>query len=130
MPRMLDRLFPPTRTERTRPEGQPARQGRAVEETGGPPEPPRRHYPKPSARERGLMRRRLRALMQERELLLRDLGGLAMEMHRRNDFREQLLRQKADEAAELDAEIRLLRKGLREERSLAELRLDGSRPAP
>jgi hypothetical protein len=73
------------------------------------------------------MRRRLRALLQERELCLRDLGGLAMEMHRRNDFREGLLREKADDAAELDAEIRLLRRGLREQRGLAELGLDSSR---
>jgi hypothetical protein len=108
------------------PEAPQQRPPRAPEATERQPE--RRHFAPPSARERALMRRRLRALIQERELRLRDLGGLTMEMHRRNAFREDLLRAKADEAAELDAEIRLLRRGLREQRGLAELGIDGSRP--
>lgn len=80
------------------------------------------------ARERGIMRRRLRALVRQREGDLRDLGGLTLEMHRRDTFKEELLRRKAAEVAAIDTEIRLLQRGLKEERTLEDLRV-GSQPS-
>lgn len=53
----------------------------------------------------GALRRERRAILKAREELLRDLGGLAMEMYRREQFREDLLVEHAREIANL--EIRL-----------------------
>jgi hypothetical protein len=39
----------------------------------------------------GLLRRERRTLLQARESLLRDLGGLMVEMYRRDDYRDDLL---------------------------------------
>ena len=39
----------------------------------------------------GLLRRERRDLLQAREELLRQLGGLMVEMYRRNDYRDELL---------------------------------------
>jgi hypothetical protein len=75
----------------------------------------------PSARERGLMRRHLRGLEEKREESLRDLGGLAMEMYRRDRFDSRLLWTKAAEATAVDDEIRLIQRGLEEDRTVAEL---------
>ena len=43
----------------------------------------------------GALRRERRAILKAREELLRDLGGLAMEMYRREQFREDLLSEQA-----------------------------------
>jgi hypothetical protein len=51
------------------------------------------------------LRRERKAIFRAREELLRDLGGLAMEMYRREQFREDLLAEHAREIANL--EIRL-----------------------
>jgi hypothetical protein len=64
------------------------------------------------ARERARLRRRLRDISAQREALLRDLGGLALEMHKRDRFEPRLLSQKGDEIAALDAEAKLLRRAL------------------
>ena len=53
----------------------------------------------------GALRRERKAIFRAREELLRDLGGLAMEMYRREQFREDLLAEHAREIANL--EIRL-----------------------
>jgi DNA-binding winged helix-turn-helix (wHTH) protein len=65
-----------------------------------------------SARERGQMRRRLREIEDERHRLLNELGGLALEMHRRERFEQHLLDERAVEIEALDQEARLLRRGL------------------
>jgi hypothetical protein len=52
----------------------------------GPVVPPRRSLPQP-----GQLRRERRALLRAREERLRDLGGLMLEMYRRDQFRQDLL---------------------------------------
>jgi hypothetical protein len=74
-----------------------------------------------SSRERVLMRRHLRGLEAQREESLRDLGGLTLEMYRRDRFNSKLLWSRAAELAAVDDEIRLIQRGLEERRSVAEL---------
>jgi hypothetical protein len=74
-----------------------------------------------TARERQMMRRHLIALDERRESSLRDLGGLALEMFRRDNVNERLLWNKAAEVAAVDDEIRLIKRGLEERRTVEEL---------
>jgi hypothetical protein len=76
---------------------------------------------KPSGRQRGKMRRRLRDIADERSQRLRDLGGLALEMHKRERFEPELLSRKAAEIAALDEEAKLLRRCLDEGLTLGQL---------
>jgi hypothetical protein len=64
--------------------------------------------PPPSWLTRGRLRRRLRHLRSARELGLRDLGGLVLDLHRFERERPDLVRAKLDALAELDAERRRL----------------------
>jgi hypothetical protein len=66
------------------------------------PRPPavRRRAPSP-----GALRRERRAILKAREELLRDLGGLAMEMYRRDQFREDLLTEHARDIANLETRL-------------------------
>ena len=66
----------------------------------GEPRPRRRPAP-PSSE----LRRERRALLRLREQKLRDLGGLALEMYRRDRFREDLLVERCAELIGLDARI-------------------------
>ena len=66
------------------------------------PEPPRRRRVAPPASE---LRRERRALMRVREERLRDLGGLALEMYRRDRFREDLLVERCSDLLALEARI-------------------------
>jgi hypothetical protein len=66
----------------------------------GQPRPRRR--PAPPASE---LRRERRALLRLREQKLRDLGGLALEMYRRDRFREDLLLERCAELIGLEARI-------------------------
>jgi Double zinc ribbon len=50
----------------------------------------------------GVLRRERRALLQFREERLRDLGGLLLEMFRRDRFREDLIRERCEELLEID----------------------------
>jgi hypothetical protein len=50
----------------------------------------------------GVLRRERRALLQFREDRLRDLGGLLLEMFRRDRFREDLVRERCEELLEID----------------------------
>jgi hypothetical protein len=50
----------------------------------------------------GVLRRERRALLQFREERLRDLGGLLLEMFRRDRFREDLIRERCEELLEVD----------------------------
>src|SRR3954451_6906277 len=61
---------------------------------------PRRALPPP-----GVIRRERRALQQVREEWLRDLGGLMLEMSRRDRFREDLLAERCNELLGLDARL-------------------------
>ncbi len=50
----------------------------------------------------GVLRRERRALVRFREERLRDLGGLLLEMFRRDRFREDLVRERCEELLEID----------------------------
>jgi hypothetical protein len=85
----------------------PARRRRAAEEGAGPhaaapapPPPPRRAAP-PA----GVLRRERRLLLRTREHALRDLGGLLLEMYRRDLFREDLLRARCAELVDIDVRL-------------------------
>jgi hypothetical protein len=66
------------------------------------PAPPgsRRALPPP-----GVLRRERRALLRLREEKLRDVGGLLLEMYRRDRFREDLLAERCNDLLALDARV-------------------------
>ena len=53
----------------------------------------------------GLLRRERRALLNAREDLLRNLGGLLVEMYRRGGFRDDLLAERSAEVIGVDSRI-------------------------
>jgi hypothetical protein len=53
----------------------------------------------------GILRRERRALLRAREALLRDLGGLSVEMYRRGGFRNDLLAERCADVVGLDARL-------------------------
>ena len=65
------------------------------------PHPPRRR----AAPAAGELRRERRALLRLREERLRDLGGIALEMYRRDRFREDLVLERCAELIGLEARI-------------------------
>jgi hypothetical protein len=66
-------------------------------------------------------REHLRELEDLREERLRELGGLALEMHTRKGVDRDLLWKPAAEIAAIDDEAQLVRRGLDERLTLAEL---------
>jgi predicted nucleic acid-binding Zn ribbon protein len=56
----------------------------------------------------GTIRRERRALIRAREERIRDLGGLALDMHRREVFRQELLDEKAREIVALEERLQEL----------------------
>jgi Double zinc ribbon len=56
----------------------------------------------------GAIRRERRTLIRDREERLRDLGGLALDMHRRGHFNRALLDEKAAEVLALEERLREL----------------------
>jgi hypothetical protein len=74
-----------------------------------------------SIRDRGKLRRHLRDLEESRDQLLRDLGGLTLEMYKQDRFEGKLLWAKAAEVAALDDETKLVARGLEEGVPLEEL---------
>jgi hypothetical protein len=68
-----------------------------------PAGPPRRSPPHPAQ-----LRRERRALLRAREERLRDLGGLMLEMFRRDQFRQDLLVERCDELVALDDRLQEL----------------------
>jgi hypothetical protein len=76
---------------------------------------------KPSARERGLMRRRLRRQQRVREALLLDLGALVYELHRQGRREPELLQAKAAELTAVDDEVRALADALGADRTVLQL---------
>jgi Double zinc ribbon len=77
------------------------RRGQKEAEPAAPP--PQRSIRRASSP--GALRRERRAILKAREELLRDLGGLAMEMYRREQFREDLLSEHARDIANLEARL-------------------------
>src|ERR671933_761333 len=73
-----------------------------VDETPAPAQPRavRRALPPPAQ-----LRRERRALLQAREGRLRDLGGLMVEMYRRDQFRQDLLVDRCVELARIDERL-------------------------
>ena len=53
----------------------------------------------------GMLRRERRALVRAREERIRDLGGLILEMFRRDRFREDLMREQSEEIFGMEARI-------------------------
>src|SRR5262245_42180565 len=53
----------------------------------------------------GVLRRERRALIDFREERLRDLGGLLLEMFRRNRFREDLVRERCEELVDINEHL-------------------------
>jgi hypothetical protein len=68
-----------------------------------PAGPPRRALPHP-----GQLRKERRALLRVREERLRDLGGLMLEMFRRDQFRQDLIVERCDELVALDERLQEL----------------------
>jgi zinc-ribbon domain len=86
--------------------------------------------PKPTFRNRGRLRRRLRFLRRVRELGFRDLGGLVFDQHKFNRRNEELVRAKVAALAAVDAELRALEDALHERRDITELREPGITACP
>ena len=63
---------------------------------------------RPTARERGAMRRRLRVLERRRQTVLLELGALAFELHRRNRQKPELVRRRAAALTALESEAEAL----------------------
>ena len=76
---------------------------------------------KPTARERGRMRRRLREQRRMREALLLDLGALVLELQRHGRREPELLQAKAAELSAVDQEVRALAHALDAGQTVLEL---------
>jgi hypothetical protein len=85
---------------------------------------------RPSFRQRGRLRRRLRYLRRVRELGYRDLGGLVFDQHKFAHTNEELVRSKITALAAVDAELRALEHVLDDRRPLTELREPGVSVCP
>jgi ribosomal protein L32 len=86
--------------------------------------------PKPTFRNRGRLRRRLRFLRRVRELGFRDLGGLVFDQHKFDRQNAELVRGKVAALAAVDAELRALEDALGERRDITELREPGLSACP
>lgn len=86
--------------------------------------------PEPSFRDRGRLRRRLRHLRRVRELGFRDLGGLVFDLHRFGRRGDDLVAQKLNALAAVDAELRALERALDDVRPFHELREPGLAACP
>jgi zinc-ribbon domain len=86
--------------------------------------------PRPSFRNRGRLRRRLRYLRRARELGFRDLGGLVFDQHKFNRPNQELVRGKVTALAAVDTELRALAQALADRRDVTELREPGISACP
>jgi hypothetical protein len=86
--------------------------------------------PKPSFRNRGRLRRRLRFLRRVRELGFRDLGGLVFDQHKFDQPNAELVQGKVAALAAVDGELRALEEALDERRDITELREPGISACP
>jgi len=80
---------------------------------------------RPSARERGRMRRRLRKLVRIRETKLRELGGIVLELKRLDRENPELVERRTEELRVVDDEARGLAAALRDESALDEILVSG-----
>lgn len=80
---------------------------------------------RPSFRQRGRLRRRLRYLRRVRELGFRDLGGLIFDQHRFSRVNTTLVDGKLHALVAVDGELRALEHALDDRRPLTELREPG-----
>jgi len=118
----------PQATDANSAEVQPAEAQPAVPAGAEPPDPAA--APRPSFRNRGRLRRRLRFLRRVRELGFRDLGGLVFDQHKFGRLNEELVRGKVHALAAVDAELRALEDALGERRDVTELREPGITACP
>ena len=79
----------------------------------------------PTARERTVMRRRLRALRRRREALMREVGGLVLDSSHGENGAPQRLDGRTHELESVDAEARALVQALDELKTLGELTASG-----
>jgi ribosomal protein L32 len=86
--------------------------------------------PKPTFRNRGRLRRRLRFLRRVRELGFRDLGGLVFDQHKFDRQNPELVAGKVAALAAVDAELRALEEALGDRREITELREPGLSACP
>ena len=86
--------------------------------------------PRPSFRNRGRLRRRLRYLRRVRELGLRDLGGLVFDQDKFKRPNDELVRGKLTALAAVDTELRTLERALADRRDITELREPGISACP
>jgi ribosomal protein L40E len=85
---------------------------------------------RPSFRDRGRLRRRLRYLRRVRELGFRDLGGLAFDLHRFARRNDELVLGKLAALDAVDRELRAIERVLNERRDIIELREPGVAACP
>lgn len=85
---------------------------------------------RPSFRDRGRLRRRLRYLRRVRELGFRDLGGLAFDLHRFGKRNDELVLGKLAALDAVDRELRAIERVLDERRDIIELREPGVAACP
>jgi hypothetical protein len=85
---------------------------------------------RPSFRDRGRLRRRLRYLRRVRELGFRDLGGLVFDLHRFGERRDELVLGKLQALDGVDRELRALERVLDDRRDVVELREPGIAGCP
>lgn len=85
---------------------------------------------RPSFRDRGRLRRRLRYLRRVRELGFRDLGGLAFDLHRFGKRNDELVLGKLAALDAVDRELRAIERVLNERRDIVELREPGVAACP
>jgi hypothetical protein len=74
---------------------------------------------------RSKLRRRLRFLRRQRDVLLRDLGGLVFDLHRFGQRRDQLVVAKLSVIRSADADLRSLEQVLGDRRPVHDLRVPG-----
>lgn len=131
MSRLLDRIVQRRRASAGIRLGPPAPtatpgSGGQLQSNGGPPAQVEQGLPAPAGlQERARIRRRARYLRKLRELQLRDIGGLVLELHRLGKERPELVQAKLAGAAETDRELRALEHALGARRPLRELREPG-----
>jgi hypothetical protein len=85
---------------------------------------------RPSFRDRGRLRRRLRYLRRVRELGFRDLGGLAFDLHRFARRNDELVLGKLAALDAVNRELRAIERVLNDRRDIIELREPGVAACP
>jgi ribosomal protein L40E len=85
---------------------------------------------RPSFRDRGRLRRRMRYLRSVRELGFRDLGGLVFDLHRFARRNDELVLGKLAALDAVDRELRAIERVLDERRDIVELREPGVAACP